>query len=267
MKLIISIFCAIFTCTSFSQKLSDFKYLNETYGNNELYIGVNPTFSFMNNKAAPFPERHSLKGFSAELSMRKVNFDKGTLSWNWQHKMLGDVLLLVNNALTKTNASVLLREEETSLTCGIIGWIDMTIAINHPNNKWQWSLGANHHDYFYGSTYSVDTIPNESWASLNPQGYFFAAGPTLKVNYLLNRFLMTEVSSSYSFSYWKAIDLTYAHQPDVEYPLPHFGQIDFELQTKWGLFGGINYNWIVNRGHIPSEGKRLDLIFGFRFMT
>lgn len=267
MKVIFIIICYFLIYNTSAQTLGKFKYLGEIYGENELYIGLNPTFSLVRNNAAPFPERHSQAGFSGDISMRKVNFEKGSLSWNWQNKMFADVILLLDKALTKIDPSILNRSEQTGLTCGPIGWLDWTIALNHPNGKIQWALGINHHDYFYASTYTVDTISGSSWASLDPQGYFFATGPTLKVNFLFSPFLMAELSSSYSFSYWKALDLAYAHQPDSNYPLPHFGQIDFELQSKWGLFTGFNYNWMINRGHIPSTGKRLDIIFGFRFMT
>lgn len=77
---------------------------------------------------------------------------------------------------------------------------------------------------------------------------------------------MLEFSGSYSISYWKALDVEYATNPDPDYPLLHWGQIDLELQSKWGVFTGINYNWIINRRNIPSAGKQLDLILGFQFM-
>jgi len=76
-----------------------------------------------------------------------------------------------------------------------------------------------------------------------------------------------ELSNSYSISYWKAIDVPNAKNPDPNYPLPHWGQIDFEIQSKWGVFSGFNYNWIINRGINPNAGTRFDFIFGFRFMT
>lgn len=252
---------------SLSQTLADFSYLNDTYGDDELYIGINPTYSFVTNKAAPNPANHALNGFSGDLSMRKVNFDQGKVSWNWQHKLLPDLFLLVGKAFKENDASVLNREENTALTCGIIGWLDFTWALNRPDGRFQASLGINHHDYFYGSTYAVDTIPSQNWASFDPQGYYFAAGPVVKLNYLVSSFLMVEMSNAYSFSYWRAVSLTYATNPSDDYPLPYFGQIDLELQTAWGLFGGFNYNWIKNRGNIPAAGKRLDLIFGFRFMV
>lgn len=248
-----------------SQSLNDFTYLNEKYGADELYIGLNPTYTFVSNNAAPYPERHQLRGFSGDISMRKVNFQRGKINWNWQHKMFVDVFLLIGEALTG-DPNAIYRNESTGLTCGVTGWLDFTWALNHPNGRFQVSLGVNHHDYFYGSTYTVDTISQGQWASFDPQGYFFAAGPVVKFNFLMSEWLMLECSNAYSFSYWKALDLTYATYPDADYPLPHFGQIDAEFQTKWGLFAGMNYNWIINRGNIPSAGKRLDLIAGFRFM-
>lgn len=266
MKIFILFSFVMLAAIASAQSLSEFTYLGDRYGNDELYIGLNPTYSFLSNKAAPNPDIHSISGFSGDLSLRRVNFDQGSLSWNWQHKMILDVFLLVGKAVKQLDASELNRAQNTSITCGIIGWLDFTWAINKPQNRFQLSAGINHHDYFYASTYAVDTIPGQNWASFDPQGYYFSAGPTLKANYLLSSAFMLEVSSSYSISYWRATNLTYATNPSDDYPLPHFGQVDVELQTKWGAFAGVNYNWINNRGNIPSDGKRLDLIFGFRFM-
>lgn len=261
------LFCLVFFLFKavYSQRLDEFTYLGEVYGANELYIGLNPTYTFMSNKLAPFPERHSLRSFSGDFSMRKVNFEQGKVSWNWQHKMIVDVFLTVGKALTR-DLSAIDRKENTALTCGVIGWVDMTWGINKPDKRYQVSIGINHHDYFYGSTYSVDTIPGQTWASFDPQGYYFSAGPVLKVNYLCNEWLMLETSVAYSFSYWKAVNLSYATNPSLDYPLPYFGQMDFELQSKWGFFAGWNLNWIHNRGEIPNKGRRFDLLFGFRFM-
>lgn len=250
---------------SYGQRLDEFEYLGETYGANETYVGLNPTYTFVRNKVAPFPGRHKLNAFSGDFSFRKVNFEQGKASWNWQHKMVVDVFLIIGKALTE-DISAIDRKENTALTCGIIGWLDMTWALNKPDKRYQISLGINHHDYFYGSTYSVDTIPGQNWASFDPQGYYFAAGPVLKLNYMVNNWLMLEMSNAYSFSYWRAINLTYATNPSDDYPLPGFGQVDLELQSKWGFFTGFNYNWINNRGDIPNKGRRLDLLLGFRFM-
>lgn len=265
MKDILILLVLVINQVSLAQRLDKFEYLGEIYGANETYIGLNPTYTFMSNKVAPFPERHQLNAFTGDFSFRNVNFERGKMSWNWQHKMLIDVFLTIGKALTK-DVSAIDRKENTALTCGVIGWVDFTWALNKPAKRYQFSIGINHHDYFYGSTYSVDTIPSQSWASLDPQGYYFAAGPVLKINYMLNNWLMLEMSNAYSFSYWKALDLTYATNPSDDYPLPGFGQLDLELQTKWGVFGGFNYNWIHNRGDIPSKGRRLDLLLGFRFM-
>ncbi len=260
------IIAVLFAPTSKAQTLEKFTYLGEIYGANELYIGVNPTYSMVRNKAVPFAKNHELNGISGDFSLRKVNFQQGKVSWNWQNKMYGDLLLLLNKALTKTSANDLNRKEGTSMTSGVIGWLDFTWAMNKPNGRFQWSLGANLNDYFYGSTIKLDSLPGENWATYDPQGYFLAAGPTVKMNYLLGNSFMLEFSGSYSISYWKALDVEYATNPDPDYPLPHWGQIDLELQSKWGVFTGVNYNWIINRGNIPSAGKRLDLILGFRFM-
>lgn len=248
-----------------SQTLDKFEYLGEIYGNNESYFGIYPTFTSVNNPKAPFPERHNLKGWTGELSYRKVNFEKGKYRCAWQHKMIVDVLLILDQALQKGNDKAIYRKENTALTNGLLGWFDIVWNINNPSKKILYSVGLNHNDYFYGSTYS-DSETSSEWYTPEPQGYYLAVGPSCVINYLPFQFLMLELSTSYSFSYHKAVDVSYATNKDASYPLPHWGQIDLELQTKWGIFSGINYNWIINRGNLPSSGKRLDLLVGFRFM-
>lgn len=250
-----------------SQSLAEFEYLGEAYGDNELYLGVYPTYSTVKNKVAPFPENHEVKGFTAEFSMRRVNFEQGKWRWSWQHKMIFDVWLTFDQALQKGNANAIYRSEETAFSNGIIGWLDFTVNVTKPDGRFLLSLGVNHNDYFYATTYAIDsTFQGQKRISLNPQGYYLAAGPSVIVNVLPFEFLMAELSASYSFSYWKAVDLTYAAYPGMYNKMPHWGQVDLELQTKWGVFTGFNYNWIVNRDIIPSEGKRFDILLGFRFM-
>lgn len=116
----------MFSLTSKAQTLEKFTYLGEIYGANELYIGVNLTYSMVRNKVVPFAENHELNGISGDFSLRKVNFQKGKVNWNWQNKMYGDLILLLNKALTKTTANDLNRKEGTSMTSGIIGWLDFT---------------------------------------------------------------------------------------------------------------------------------------------
>lgn len=249
-----------------AQTLDKFEYLGEIYGNNEQYFGLYPTLSFVNNKVAPNPQNHKLKGWTGELSYRKVDFAKYKWRISWQQKMFVDVILILNKALQKGDPNAIDRKENTSLTTGIIGWVDGVINMNEPTGNFLWAIGANHNDYFYGSTYADTSRNGYTWATFDPQGYYLALGPTVTVNYLPSRFLMIEGSCSYSFSYKKVVDISYATNPNPSYPMPHWGQIDLELHSKWGFFTGCNYNWIINRGNIPNKGKRLDVLVGFRFM-
>ncbi|MGB3948090.1 MAG: hypothetical protein WBM13_08895 [Bacteroidia bacterium] len=259
--------CCTFCCFHLNaQTLDKFEYLGEIYGNNEQYVGLYPTLSFVSNKVAPNPQNHSLKDWTGEIHYRKVNFAKHKWRFTWQQKMLVDVFLLLDRALQKGDPNAIDRKENTAFSNGVIGWMDYVVNLNEPNGRLLYAVGVNHNDYFYGSTYADTTRNGYTWATYDPQGYFLALGPTFTVNYLPSRFLMIEGSCSYSFSYKKVVDVTYATNPNPSYPLPHWGQIDLEFHTKWGFFTGCNYNWIVNRGNIPSKGKRLDVLFGFRFM-
>ena len=249
-----------------AQSLDKFEYLGELYANNESYLGLYPTYTFVRNKVAPNPQNQSIQGWTGEIHFRKVNFNQFKGRFTLQQKMFVDVFLILDKALQKGDPNAILRKEHTSLTTGIIGWLDYVININKPTGRFLFALGVNHNDYFYGSTYADTTQNGRNWSTYDPQGYYFAAGPTATLNFLPFNFLMVETSFSYSVSYKKMLDVTYATNPSPTYPLPHWGQLDVELQTKWGFFTGFNYNWIINKGNILNKGKRLDLLFGFRFM-
>lgn len=256
------IICLLFTQFLGAQTLADFKYLNYPY-TNEFYIGVAVSRTTISNPDAPFPSRHKLQAFSGTVELKSTSFAKGGMRYYGQHKLLPDMLVLTKQAIN-VDPNVIYRNESSYLANGILGWHSFTWNLHDPK-KYSVALGFNLNDYFFGSTYHTDTTPN-SWVSPEPQGYYFAAGPTLQANYMLGKYFMAEMMASYSLSYWRAVSLTYATVND-KYPKPHFAQLHFELFSTWGLFAGIDYNFIINRGDIPNNTQRFDLSVGFRFMT
>ena len=244
-----------------SQTLSDFKYLNYPY-ENEWYLGVALSSSNLSNTKAPRPEKHQLSAFSGEIELKISSFQKGDYRYYFQHKLIPDMLVLTKQAIN-VSTNVLYRDESSYLANGIFGWHSWAWNINKPG-KASLAVGLNVNDYFLGSTYYNDTT-TYNWISAEPQGYYFAAGPTVVANYLLNKSFMLEAMASYSISYWRAVSLSYA-TVDNKYPKPHFGQINVEVMSAWGLFAGVDYNFIINRGNIPNNTSRLDLMLGFRFM-
>ena len=250
------------TLSGNSQTLDDFEFMGEYYAD-ELYLGFAVSSSHVTNNEAPYPEHHKLDGISGELTMRYMRAEKGEISWRWQHKLIGDMTIFMTE-VAKGNTHLVERGENTGFSCGLLGWWNWTMNVHEPK-KYMISVGANFHDYFLGSTYQVDSLPASSdRVSLEPQGYYFAIGPTIYGQYVLNKYVVLEAGVSYSIPFWRAVSLDYAIV-DNDYPNPHFGQINIEAISKWGLYAGINYNWLINRGDLPNNVKRLDLTFGFRF--
>lgn len=245
--------------------IGTFEYLGEIYGDRESYIGFNPMWTMLKNKQAPYPERHNLNGLSFDFTYRIVRTDKGALRYNYNNKALGDMIYVLIKAMNaKDGENVVNADENTTLT-NLIGYMDFTWNINSPDSRFQASLGFNHNDYVYAGRYTLDSLGG-SLKTMDPQGWYWAAGPHAALNIVLSKSMLLELSGGYSFSYWHPIDLSYAHFPSKTYPKPHFGQAKMELQTKWGFFMAGHYNWIINRGNIPSAGTRFDLIAGFKFM-
>lgn len=252
--LLISIFSAI------SQDLAEFEYYGYPYAN-EMYLGVAYSQSSLANRSAPFPENHSISGWSALIDFKTANFEKGQYRLTYKNKLVGDLLNLADRVLEDSRN--IRRDIGSSISTGILGWFNVVYNINeHPKNSL--AIGFNLNDYFLASTYQSDTSSG-GWASYEPQGYFFAAGPSITYNYLPTKYFFIETGISYSIPYFQAASLSYAVK-DEDYPHPHFLQLYTEVQTKYGFFIGIDYSSIINRGDIPNKTQRTDLLFGFRFM-
>lgn len=243
-----------------SQDLAEFEYYGYPYSN-EMYLGVAYSQSSVVNPSAPRPENHSVSGWSALIDFKTANFEKGAYRLTYKNKLVGDLLNLTDRVLEDSRN--IRRDIGSSLSTGILGWFNIVYNLNEsPKNSM--AIGFNLNDYFLGSTYESDTSAG-GWASYEPQGYFFAAGPSITYNYLPTKYFFIETGISYSIPYFQAASLSYAEK-DEEYPHPHFIQFYAELQTKYGFYLGVDYSSIINRGNIPNTTQRTDLLLGFRFM-
>jgi hypothetical protein len=256
------VFLILLSITAQSQtSVESFTYLGERYGANESYLGFNPTLSMLRNKVAPFPERHTVNALSFDFNYKSVNTDKGGIRLNFNNKGIGDLVSLTRSVAKGQKDS---NVEETTYLGTLIAQIDLDINVNKPDGRVQYSIGASHTDYLYAGRYTVDSLNGQF--TLNPQGWYLTVGPHLMVNAVLTDFLLAEISGGYGFTYARPISVEDAYQPDAVYPIPGFGNVKLELQSKWGVYACGHYSWITNKGPIPSAGKRLDLFIGFRFM-
>lgn len=238
-----------------------FTYLGEKYGANESYFGFNPTFSMLRNKVAPYPERHKVNALSFDFNYKSINTDRGGIRFNFNNKSIGDLVSLLRS-VTKGEKDIYV--EETTYLGSLLAQIDLDVNINKSSGKIQYSIGVSHTDYLYAGRYTVDSLKGQF--TLNPQGWYLTAGPHFMINAVLSDFLLAELSGGYGFTYARPISMSDAYQPNVYYSNPDFGNVKLELQSKWGVYACGHFNWITNKGPIPSAGKRLDLFIGFRFM-
>ncbi len=254
--LIIGLFL-LFCCEGITQNISDFEYLNESYGD-ELYLGLGLSRGFLSNPVAPNPEVHSVSRFSLLLDMERPKTELGQMSFTYSNKLLGDLFNLLKDI--QEDRKAIYRKVESHISSGILGWFGFRWNVTKPN-KFQLMTGFQLNDYFLTTTYedSTDRISHE------PQGYFLAAGPNVSMRWAVGNFALLRTNFQYSFSYLRGSSVSYAERDD-SYPKSHWINADVEFLTKWGIYAGGQWLSFVNRGNLPNRTKRLDIFLGFRIM-
>ena len=245
-----------------AQNIESFEYFNDPI-DGEAFIGIGINRSLITNSAAPYPENHRLAGGTLYLDLKQSKYGAGQLSIYYTNQLIGDLIFSLARSLN--GKSALFRHESTTLTSGYTGWLDFHLNLTKPGLV-QPFLGGHHHDYLIGSTYVVDSSNTPShWVSNEPQGYYFAAGPTVGARMALGDILMLEAKANYSVGYVRIVSVDYANRDD-DYAKPHFVQLQLDLQTKWGVFGMLQHHRIINRGDLPNNTHRWDATLGFRIM-
>lgn len=268
MRFLVSrILCLLVLCffcvpATLGQTLTDFTYFDKDY-NDDTYLSTSWSYTFSSNPAAPNPAAHSVQGGTAKLDIRSVHFERGHSRSLYQHKLLFDMILILDNMINK-DGSKYYREEGSGLTTGIIGWYSFGWNIISKDRLCV-ALGGNLNDYFITNSYRLDSS-STNLTSIEPQGYWFSGGPSAFADVYLNKYAIIHAMTSYSMGYWRAASLTYGGtQVDDSYPKPHFGGLSIELQTHWGAFVGLDHNWLINRGSNSNKTKRTDFLVGFKF--
>ncbi len=257
----ITLFLLVFLPFSlFCQSINDFKYFNKEYANDN-YIGIAPTIVSISNNEAPNPEQHKISGLSGTLEIRKVNFDINDSRFLYRNKLVFDLFLIVDNMIND-DGNAYYRSEGSGLTTGIIGWYSKTWNI-YSNQRLCLSVGGNLNDYFLTSSYRLEDT--NSLSTNEPNGYYFSAGPSILFDFLVNKNFIVHAHANYSMSYWRAANNTYGDViEDDSYPKPHFAGLNLQLQSKWGVYTEVDYNFLINRGNNPNNTKRIELIIGFK---
>jgi hypothetical protein len=251
----------LFSQKHFAQTVESFSYWEEKYYGKDL-LGINPALIFLSNRAAPYPEKHKKTGFILDIQYRYLSSKQYGGRFSVYNKGIGDLIYLLGAVIK--NGSNIYAKEETTLS-NIFGWFDYTINLNKPDKKFQISAGANIGDYIYAGRYRIDSLGIEK--TIEPQGYYLAAGPSLEMRYLISKSFMLELGFSYAFTLVKFGGLDNGANPASErnYPVPHFAHLRTEIISKWGFFAGYDFNFLINNGSNPAAGRRSGITLGYKF--
>ena len=159
-----------------AQDIASFSYWGDPV-DGETFIGIGGSSTHLSNPVAPNSSAHRIGGLSFFLDMETPRYGKGEVSMQYTNKLIGDLLVFLDRAIV--NPNVIFRSEGSSLSTGILGWVDWNWNLNAPK-RLQLAAGFNLQDYFIGATYAHDTISLPgSRASYEPQGYYFSGGPSV----------------------------------------------------------------------------------------
>ncbi|MBL7873092.1 MAG: hypothetical protein JNM78_15855 [Cyclobacteriaceae bacterium] len=247
---------------SSAQTLDDFNVgKNEYYGNG--HWGLALSFSSLSNSAAPNPSSHRVTGFTLKIDYKKYNLGKGGKRMFFQNKTIGDMIFILGSEITSGKGAE--RAENSALSTGLIGWTSWGWNVL-ANGKSSVAIGFNLNDYILGSTYVYTDAQGQKLSPITtePQGYYWGGGPSLFFDYQISEKLNLQSFASYSFSFWRPVSLDYATK-DNSYEKPHFMEFNVELQTKFQVYGGVDFTTLINRGDLPNRTKRFDIIVGYRF--
>ncbi|MCK6616667.1 MAG: hypothetical protein L6Q51_03395 [Cyclobacteriaceae bacterium] len=256
------------TYTVIGQSLQEFKNGKEPFYKEKGGIGDHGTWGFalsvsnLSNPAAPNSNAHNITKLSMRMDYKRYRKEKGKSRMFYQNKSLGDVFTILGSELS-SNTGVDQKEGSTIST--FIGW-----------SSWGWNvlvkekamvaMGFNINDYVVGTRYYYRDINGGiiSQESKEPQGLYYGSGLSVFFDYALSEKVILQTLTSYTASFWRPVSLSYA-TVDSSYPKPHFLHFNAELQTSFKLFVGFDFTMLINRGDLPNDTRRLDILLGYRF--
>ena len=249
----------------YSQSLESFQYLGDPFSGYG-YLGVSYSHSRTKNEDVPRPDMHNLSGNFFELNYKHQNLNKGTWQYDLRGKMYTDVIKQLIDIIGDRE-SAYTQLENTGLTTGPLGW--HTFAYNAAgSNRVLISPGIHLNDYFFfvnaRDAKDVDKERPEL-TTKEPQGYYFGAGPSFLLSVVPSKYLMINIKSQYSLTYWRPVSVSDAVKDDA-YPKPHFFGFTTEFLTPWGIYFEIDHNRLINRGDLPNAAMRTDFNIGFKFV-
>ncbi len=245
----------------FGQSLKDFTYLNDPY-NNEKFIPVSVKFAnIKNTKVKVNAPGHNYNGWIFEIGYKTISFDKFKTSYDLTYKLIPEIFVPLNREINGKGAG-LNRDESSSITTGLFGWHSLNWNIVS-KQKFCLASGFNLNDFFFGVS-ARDSV-NGGLITKEPHGWYWAAGPSIKIHYLINNAFILHSRFDYSLSYFKPFGISYGID-DPSDKKPNWYVFNTTLVSKWGAFLGIEYFGILYNGKYPNNTRRIDAHLGFNFV-
>lgn len=216
-------------------------------------IGVFVRYS-LNPYGTPEQTESGLSGInflSFGVDVYNGNYEDRKLTYSLRNRVIGD---FVSGIIPGNIDKVYTKGPE--LTTGLVGWWNVGHSV-YRTDYLNVAPGIALHDYIYSS------------GDLEPNGYYFSAGPAVIIDYALAD---TPIILHFEGSYVASLRATaqddeLGENYDKESENPHFINLQVEARYK-KLFFGISPVWIINRYEPTKDqdrGSRTDIMLGFRF--
>lgn len=265
MKIIFALTLLSFVSTSsiVAQDIDDFRWFGDDY-EDQLFLSLGVNNIHISNNEAPNSGNHKQSGTTIKLDLKHINFEKGGSSFYFENKLLGDLILSADRYFKEKGSFY--QEEESGLSSGLLGWWSFLWNITEPN-RYQIAIGANAKDFFLTAAYPEDVSKPYSNPNNNivqePNGNYYAIGPSATVKFIVNKYLLLEYKGELSIPFGK-LDSKDLADYDGNYKNPYFLSQTLEANSSKGFFIGYELSSIINRGNLPNSIKRSDLYLGFR---
>jgi hypothetical protein len=238
------IFCAM-ASTSWAQT---FEGLQDRKGN-QVYdaFSIN-VFGRYTNFADPYNK--TVSGITFNFGYRVGSSRKGGVSYQFENPTLGDFIFVLFN-WKKVKAS----NDDKAFGSGFFGWHQVYWNVI-AKDRFLLSPGISLGDYIFGIN-----KPNSDPVTLEPNGYYFHAGPAIKASYLINDKMWVEgfLHNDIGFKAGKPS----GKQNIKGYERPFFLNFGATLYSKSRFFGGFRVAKLIDRGVNDLTATRLDVSVGY----
>lgn len=203
---------------------------------------------------------YSISGLTGNLSLRNAKVGRGKIGSHYENVTLGDMIWVLAHLSYD-------KSKQHAFGAGWLGWFQGYINATS-SEKLVISPGLSLCDYIYGSKVSTEISPGVF--SNEPYGYFFAAGPAVRVSYLINQSFWIDGSATLDIPYASIKKMgTYSFdaQEEKDYPVPFFSTLSVTVFHKSKLFFSTRWAQGIDRGGNGGNATRFDISLGYQFLN